>query len=259
MKGWDDLERDPVSRVFRLAMGSEVREVTEETVIATIAGDDLENLRAAEAWEQVAEVFRKGVVRQGIVYEWNLFRRVLRITPLPRADEVERIAELYSTSTPHEIERRIASLEGRQFENFLHELLSRMPQFSGVYLTPIAHDGGVDIGGNYTPDPHGPKWRLLGQAKRVTGAVDSAQARDFIGALDISRENKVVGLYICTAGFSGPALNAFRLSRFQILTWALPELKHHVLASAVGVQRVRLELDVPDETFWEEIRGVKAG
>src|SRR5262245_33279209 len=82
-------------------------EVPEHQIIAFLEQAIGDRTSALETWEDVAPDLRKPVVREGRVFEWNLFRKVVCVSKLPDRDELERTAELYRRSAPEEVERRI--------------------------------------------------------------------------------------------------------------------------------------------------------
>jgi len=230
-------------------------ELVEKDIIEILRPYYASRTDAADAWERAAMLLRQAVVRRGLVYEWKLFRRVLRITKLPSADEMERISELYALSTPVAIDQRIRSLSGTQFEQFLAELLRKIAVFRDVRVTQPSRDGGIDVKGRYVPDERGPEWVLLGQAKQVVAPVSVDEARSFIGALDACGAARVFGLFVSTAGFTDPAHQALSRSRFHIAIWGLEEIRERVFECGLGLRRVDISLEMVDETFWDEVVG----
>src|SRR5262245_20124329 len=101
--------------VIELADETPRGEVNEEDILRLLAAKHGSRTDAAEVWEQLSTSLRTPVVRWGTVLEWNLFRKVVRVTRLLTAEEMERIEELYRLSTPEEVERRIRQLSGLQF------------------------------------------------------------------------------------------------------------------------------------------------
>src|SRR5436309_951875 len=232
----DDFER-VVAVLSQAARRVQYEEVPEHQVIAFLEQAVGDRTGAMETWEGVAPELRKPVVRDGRVFEWNLFRRVVCVSKLPDADELERIAELYRRSAPEEVERRVRILTGPQFERFIGELLRQIPNFRAVHVTQVSRDGGIDFRGRYAPDVRGPEWPLLGQAKQTAAPVAVREARDFIGALDTSGEVKTFGLFVSTAGFTDPAHEALRRSRYPILVWSIDEVRERVFEVSMGLRR----------------------
>jgi len=209
---------------------------------------------ATEIWEELTKELRPPIVRRGFAYEWNMFRRKLFITRLPDLIDCERIAELYEKSTPEELRTRICRLTGVQFESFLRSLLSSDSRLTNISITRVSHDGGIDFKGSLVQGLL--QLPLIGQAKQTKAAVTAGLARDFVGALDTSGEPKsVVGLYVSTGGFTEPAVEAFKRSRFHIMTWSLDEVASRAVEYGVGAQRKNLQFLLLDETFWDELGG----
>jgi|GEM_PF-3384362 len=231
-------------------------ELSVSDVINRLQGELGAGEAATEIWEELTKDLRVPVVRRGYAYEWNIFRRALFITRLPSLIEFERIAELYDRSAPEELRRRIQELSGVQFEMFLRSVLSAEPALTNVSITGNSHDGGIDFKALFARDHILPQLPLIGQAKQIAAAVTAGMARDFIGALDTSGEAKsVVGLYVCTAGFTTPAMEAFKRSRNHIMTWNLVDVANRALAAGVGIQRRTLQFTLFDDTFWDELGG----
>lgn len=227
-------------------------EVSDKDLIGKLEKELGAHERAAEIWDEISQELRYPVVRRGYAYEWNMFRKVLVVTRLPDLVECERLAELYERSTPEELRRRICDLTGLQFENFIRSILSSDPKLTNISITAISHDGGIDFKGvivnDYVPLP------LIGQAKQTKTAVTASLARDFIGALDTSGQPKsVVGLFVSTGGFTEPASEAFRRSRFHIITWDINEVAHRAVKYGVGIKNKNLTITTVDDTFWDEL------
>jgi len=223
-------------------------------VIGRLKGELGAGEAATEIWEELTKDLRTPVVHRGYAYEWNIFRRVLCITRLPTLIDYERFAELYERSTPVELKKRIQELSGPQFESFLKNVLAAESFLTNVVITGQSHDGGIDFKALYTRDHILPPLRLIGQAKQTNAAVSAGKARDFVGALDTSGESKsVIGLYVCTAGFTDPALEAFSRSRFHVMTWNLGEVTKRAIAAGVGVKHASLNFTLLDDTFWDEL------
>jgi restriction endonuclease Mrr len=243
---------DQIPEVFAR---NQYTEVAEDVLIERLSARYGGRTNAAEAWEVASAQLRQPIVRRERVCEWNLFRRVLCITRLPSADEIARMEELYALTTPHEIDRRIRALSGAQFEHFLGELLRRMPGFKEVVVTQLSRDGGVDLRGKYVPDGRGPEWALIGQAKQVASPVAVEEARSFIGALDTCGQARVYGLFVSTGGFTDPAHQVLMRSRFPMAIWGLEEVRERVFECQLGLRRVEVSFEMPDETFWDEVFG----
>jgi hypothetical protein len=239
-----------------LRQGSDATErlsLTEENALCLIRGRVPDRTDAAEMWESLTANLREPQVLRQWAYEWHPFRKVLEITRLPGAGEIERIVEYYSRSTPGELERRMRALTGYQFELFLGELLIELPMFERIIVTKHSYDGGIDFRGNYIHDPNSSPWPLMGQAKQVSHSIGARDARDFVGALDTCGLKSPIGLFICTNGFSKAAMETFESSRFRVLTWGMDQLRSHVLRTGVGVRAIDLKIEMPNETFWDEI------
>jgi restriction endonuclease Mrr len=249
-----DFER-LISVLAQVTRTVQYEELPEHRLVGMLQENIGDYTTALEKWEEVAAELRQPVVRDGRVFEWNLFRRVMCVSRLPGPEELERFAELYRRSAPEQIDRRIRALSGGQFERFLGELLRSLPNFRGIHVTQISRDGGIDFRGKYAPDPRGPEWPLLGQAKQVIAPASVREARDFIGALDTSGQAKAFGLFVSTAGFTDPAHDTLQRSRYPIIIWGPEELRERVFEASMGLRRVSLVLDMIDETFWDELSG----
>jgi restriction endonuclease Mrr len=182
-----------------------------------------------------------------------MFRRVVKISRLQTLEELEGTCELYKTATPRELERRIRSLNGIEFETFLATVLSRLPDFREIKTTRQSHDDGVDLEGLYVPSVRGPQFALIGQAKQTSQPISASQARDFVGALNISEKRSKVGLYVSTSGFTAPARETLRKCTDSIMCWGMEELIEH--SQDIATRRVDLSFGVPDVTFWDEVLG----
>jgi restriction endonuclease Mrr len=244
-----------VDAIAHEAQGDQYREITESVAVRVIGGILPAGTDVLELWEAISSDLRRPVVRGGHVVEFNMFRGAVRVTKLPNAEELERIAELYRLSAPEEIERRIRLLSGIQFERFVSELLGKLPVFRNVVVTQISRDGGVDFRGVYIPDASGLEWPLVGQAKQVGNAIGAGDARDFIGALDTAGERSPVGLFVSTSGFTEPALEVFERSRYRVMRWGMDEIRHRMTAAEMGLRKLDLSLHMLDETFWDEVVG----
>src|SRR4051812_36311292 len=120
--------------VTALAVGAGNDEVSEDDILRLFQERGINRTAAMEQFEKVSAKLRRPVVREARVFEWNIFRRVITVTRLLSAEDIERIAELYRISTPEEIQRRIRSFTGIQFERFVGELLSKTPNFLEIFV-----------------------------------------------------------------------------------------------------------------------------
>jgi len=220
------------------------------TAVQAVAGPPSE---AHEIWEPISKQLLKRIVRRDYIVQWDMFRRVVKLWKLPTIEELESACELYQNVTPREIERRILGLTGLEFETFLASLLTRLPQFREIATTRQSHDEGIDLKGIYVPGANSPHFVLIGQAKRVVSPVSAHQARDFIGALHLSGERGLVGLFVSTGGFTQPAQDALDKCNVRIMCWDLATLIEH--SKELTMRRVELSFGVPDNTFWDEILG----
>jgi len=66
-------------------------EVKEEEILRFLERSRGNRTGAAEVWEHLSTSLRNPIVRWGRVFEWNLFRKIVRVTKLPSAEEIERM------------------------------------------------------------------------------------------------------------------------------------------------------------------------
>jgi HJR/Mrr/RecB family endonuclease len=251
--GPDDVYETLIDGLIKSAGDRDRFEIDEKQVLIAIGTIVGSSLNAHEIWESISKQLLRRIVRQDYIVQWDMFRRVVKLWKLPTIQELESTCELYQSVTPTEIERRILALSGIEFEIFLASILTRLPQFREIATTQQSHDEGVDLKGIYVPGPDSPHFALIGQAKRVTSAVTASQARDFIGALHLSAERGLVGLFVSTGGFTQPARDALDKCNIRIMRWDMVTLIEH--SKELTTKKVELSFGVPDNTFWDEILG----
>jgi hypothetical protein len=242
-----------VAWLIRAAGQSDRAEISEEKAICFLQEELVcDRDTAIAAWQSLFDSFRqKKIVRDGHLVQWQIFRSGFQVSRLATAEEIQSTAEIYESTTPEEVARKIRGLTGIEFERFLTAVLARRPEYRNISVTQASRDGGIDFKGHYVqPDVQAP---LIGQAKQVAAAVSASIARDFIGALDTSGERKVFGLFVSTGGFTEPAMTAIQNSRFHIITWDMSDL----LKASRGIvtRQISITFEVPDQTFWDEIVG----
>lgn len=242
-----------LGQLVRLAEGKDRVEIDEPDVINVVSSFVGSLRRARDAWESLSDELRKRVVKDDYVVQWDMFRRAVRLSRLPTVEELESTCELYQSSTPRETERRIRSLSGIEFEIFLASVLTNLPEFREISTTRQSHDEGIDLRGLYVPSNSGPQFTLRGQAKQVQSAVTAGQARDFIGALHITGERGLVGLFVSTGGFTEPAREALEKCNVRIMQWDMKELVSR--SQELTTRKVDLSFGIPDDTFWDELLG----
>jgi hypothetical protein len=248
-----------VARLIKAAENRERLDIPEQEVIGYIEELTGDHDKAVEAWESVAAGLRNWIVRGGYALQWNFIGNVVRVRALPTAEELESAAELYELATPLDLEERIKKLSGVEFERFLGEVLGTLPQLRHVSVTQPSRDGGIDFKGTYVAEHASPHFTLvgqatvIGQAKQISAPLAVDKARDFIGALDTAGERRVLGILVSTGGFTEPALDALRRSRFFIITWGLKDLLD--ISQAATTRRIQVSFSMPDETFWDELLG----
>lgn len=254
----DDFER-ALARLIEAAGERERVDIPETQAISYIEEITGDHDRAIEHWEELSEKLRRWTVRNGRAVQWNFVRNAVQIRALPTAEELQNAAMLYEQETPVLLEQRIRSLSGIEFEHFLGVVLGRLPQFRNISLTRPSRDDGIDFKGIYVAEHASPHFALvgqaivIGQAKQTSAAVNASDARDFIGALDTAGERRTVGLLISTSGFTEPALQALKRSRYFIITWGMSELL--AVSQSSITRRIDVAFTLPDETFWDELLG----
>lgn len=248
-----------VARLIKAAANSERVDIPESEVIKYIEEVTGDHEKAVEVWETIAVGLRNWIVRGGYALQWNFIRNVVRVRALPTAEELQSAAELYELATPLDLEERIKKLSGLEFERFLGAVLGTLPQLRHVYVTPPSRDGGIDFRGAYVAEHASPHFTLvgqasvIGQAKQISAPLSVDKARDFVGALDTAGERRVLGILVSTGGFTEPALDTLRRSRFFIITWGLKDLLD--ISRAATTTRIQVSFSIPDETFWDELLG----
>jgi hypothetical protein len=228
-------------------------DIPEQTVVAYCGAACANQANGIEIWQRISGDLRRPVLRDGFVIQWNFFRNVVRVIRLPSPEELLSSAEHYQRATPQEIERKIRSLTGQQFERFMGAVLIQSPEFRNIVVTSGGPDGGVDIRGHYVPSRTGHIFSLIGQAKQVGEPITAPAARDFIGAIDTAGTHHPFGLFVSTSGFTQPAASALEKSRYPIVKWGMAEIVAN--AEPITTRQVDISFAVPDETFWGEISG----
>lgn len=247
-----DVSEILIQRLVKVAQEKDRVEVSESELVSYLERElSVSAPSAQEAWEAVSHKFRKLAVRAGYTIQWNFVRNVVTVARMPVAEEIQSVAEIYQRSTPAEIERKIRSLSGTEFERFLAAILSRRPEFRNVSLTPATSDGGVDFTGNYYDALLGRESRLVGQAKQWASPVPVNVAREFIGAMALAGEPGLIGIMICTSGFTGPATDA--LEARHVVRWDMAMLLK--MSQGIATRQIDVTFFVPDETFWGEVIG----
>jgi hypothetical protein len=212
----------------------------------------IERDEAAVLCEQVEEQCRHGVLVDGYFVQWQMFRNAFVLIRLPSPDEIQNTAELLTRGSLLDLEAKICTLTGRQFERFLKVLLSRQEEYRAIRVTKTSHDEGIDFEGYYIPNQE-IQLRLIGQAKNWRKPVSAAVARDFLGALATSKEQgPVYGLIVNTGGFTKPARKTLQKAHnFVIKCWDLNDLV--TMGRGIATRKLDLSFEVPDPVFWEEV------
>lgn len=249
-----DISEVVIQRLLEVAQEKDRVEVSESKLLSYLQRKmSVDASSAQEAWEAVSNSFRKIVIRKGYIIQWNFIRNIVTVVRILPAEEVESIAELYQRATPAEIERKIRSLSGTDFERFLAAVLSRRPEFRNISLTPATGDGGVDFTGNYFDPLLGCEFRLIGQAKQWAVPVSVGVAREFVGTMALTRVPALIGIMICTNGFTVPAAAALEASQHTIVRWDMGMLLK--MSQGIATRQIEISFSVPDDTFWGELIG----
>jgi len=230
-------------------------EVSEIQLISYLEEEhNLDHIGARAVWESLSPAFRRRVVRDGYLLQWLIFRNVVQVSRLATAEEIQSTAEVYESTKNEELERRIRSLSGIEFERFLTTILGRRSEYRNISVTQISRDGGIDFRGHFVPlENEQLQAPLIGQAKQVSSPITAGVARDFIGALDTASEKRVYGLFVSTGGLTEPAITAIRRSRYPITIWDMGDLLKQ--SRGIATCHINISFDVPDQTFWEEVIG----
>src|SRR5436190_54616 len=142
-----DLFETMLQRLIDLAGVSERIDITEKQTISVIEDILCDRDEALVAWDEFSLQLRRWTVRSAKAIQWNFIGSVVRIRTLPKAEELEGAAELYEHATPLDLEQRVRSLSGIEFEHFLGAILGRLPQFRNIAVTRPSRDEGIDVRG----------------------------------------------------------------------------------------------------------------
>ena len=207
-----------------------------------------------EAWEKPLRE-QSRLVRDRYYIHYNMYTEVLTIELLPTVNAVERVVEIYSTSLNPMITKRIENLTFEEFEWLMENVFSRVPWAKDVHITKRTRDGGIDFVGKYMDNEKPPFKTLLGQAKHWKSKVGCESLRSFVGSLTLeSRKNPVVGVYVCTGGFSLDARKVIKKSPYKILAFDLKGLANLMLRHEIGINKISIRGKTIDERFWDEIK-----
>lgn len=207
-----------------------------------------------EAWEKSLRE-QSRLVRGRYYIHYNIYTEVLTIELLSTVNAMERVVEIYSTTLKPMIIKRIEDLTFEEFEWLMENVFSRVSWAKDVYITKRTRDGGIDFVGKYMDNKKTPVKTLLGQAKHWKSKVGCESLRSFVGSLTLeSKKNPVVGLYVCTGGFSLDARNVIKKSPYKILAFDLKGLANLMLRHEIGINKISIRGKSIDERFWDEIK-----
>lgn len=207
-----------------------------------------------EAWEKSLRE-QSRLVRGRYYIHYNIYTEVLTIELLPTVNAMKRVAEIYSTSLKPMTIKRIEDLTFEEFEWLMENVFSRVPWAKDVHITKRTRDGGIDFVGEYMGSKKTSVKTLLGQAKHWKSKVGCDPLRSFVGSLTLeSKKKPVVGVYVCTGGFSLDARNVIKESPYKIFTFDLRGLANLMLRHEIGIHKISIRGKTIDERFWDEIK-----
>lgn len=205
-----------------------------------------------EVWERSLRE-QSTLVRGRYYIHYNIYTEVLTIELLPTVNAMKRVAEIYSASLKPMTIKRIEDLTFDEFEWLMENVFSRVPWAKDVHITKRTRDKGIDFVGEYLDKKKSVK-TLLGQAKHWKSKVGCEPLRSFVGSLTLESGKKpVVGVYVCTGGFSLDARNVIKKSPYRILAFDLRGLANLMLRHEIGIRRISIRGKTIDERFWDEI------
>lgn len=200
--------------------------------------------------------------------QFESFRLFHRSTP-KQDERIEQDDKTYENKTPEEmiedgkefytkelqssLIEKLRELDPVKFERVVLLLMEKMDYGIGS-LTPLSHDGGIDVIIN--EDELGLE-KIFLQVKRYNenNKVNEKEMRDFIGALASSSVRK--GIFITTSDFSNKAVEISKNVQKQVIRLVNgDELVDLMIKFKIGTRTYKtIEILSVDEDFFEDIIG----
>ncbi len=218
------------------------------SAISTNSFDELN-----EDFERVENRLKSYRMNQSWTVYYNIYTDNIIIEKIIDINSLNRFIELRDKNIRLELEERIVQLSGKGYEDFVASLFSTLAWVKNIHITKRTRDGGIDFEGTFMDRNSGIEFPLIGQVKNWNSRVDFPEMTKFIGAMNISKKQNAIGIFVASNGFTDDAMKASQQSQYKILLYDAKQLIDLMLNSAIGVRKTKIEVVAPDEQFWSEL------
>jgi len=158
------------------------------------------------------------------------------------------------------LKNQLFDLSPREFEFFLFELFSGIPDYDDPISRPMSRDGGYEMCVCFTDPITNSRDRILVQAKHEKRPLTVSHTRELIGTLDIERtrngrNKRIRGLMVSLMPPTPASEAAAEATRHSIDFLYAENLVELMIRYNVGCSTEKTVRNFVDTTFWSEIRG----
>ena len=184
-----------------------------------------------------------------------MFNRLLTPIESDHKDYAERMI------LRENLKQHLFDISPREFESFLFELFSTMPDYDDPIARPMSRDGGYEMCVCFKDPVTNTRDRILIQAKHERRPVSVSHTRELIGTLDVEsgkngRHKRIRGLMVSLLPPSPYSEAAAEATHHSIDFLTAEDLVDLMIRYNIGCTTEKAVRNSVDKTFWTELREV---